>query len=114
MSGIDSPATFNLVNISSITPFQTLYSQRGSIVSMSGTVQVTVTSATTLSGFDFNPPVVSAFTLVEDASLTINSLSTFGTGEAIVSGSRIRFRFISSVTAGETITLKFTGQYIEK
>lgn len=115
-SGTYSPTGTAVTNVTTATPGTCMYSRIGNIVTVSGAVTVTTTSATGEAVFDLSFPIASSTTGNADAA---GVFSTSGDSVAQSSGriyanatnDRFRFNFFPQTAGTGPYTYYFTAQY---
>lgn len=115
-SGTYTPSGTAGTNVTTVTPGACMYSRVGNIVTVSGLVTVTQTSASGLTVFDLSFPIASATTVVTDAA---GVFATTGDGLAQSSGQiyanttndRFTFAYVAQTAGTGPFSFYFTAQY---
>lgn len=114
--GLYTPTTTNVANITSSTVSALHYMRINDEVTISGKVDLTYTSATTLTTLYISLPYSSNFTNVNDLQGTVleynESLQTVIEGN--VANDVLELRFVSGAVGGVASTLRFTCMYTVK
>lgn len=117
-SGTYTPTGTASTNVTTVTPSTCVYSRVGSVVTVSGVVAVTQTSATGTTVFYLTFPISSASTSANDAA---GVFATTGDGSGAQAAGRIysdhtndrfAFTYIGSTTGTGPFSFSFTAQYL--
>lgn len=113
IDGIYTPAHTLVSNVAASTPLEVVYSRVGNVVTLSGTVQVTPTAATSIVTIRMSVPIASVFTSGGDASGLAGSTppndNIVGRIYSHVSTNTLVLTFKSASTSQHTFA--FTAQY---
>lgn len=114
--GIYTPTLTNTANVSASTAYSCQYSRLGSVVTVSGKVDIDVVAATTLSTVGISLPIASNFANTNECGGTANSNAVASLSAAIYADSvndRASLEFISTAdTANRSFYFLFTYRII--
>ena len=111
VSGTYTPTGYVGTNTTVVTPYQSIYTRVGSVVTVTGYAAVTVTDAGTYSTFGLSLPISTtlAANTVQGSVTSVDAIFR-GNINADTTNNRFAFQFYSDVSG--VLAIKFSAQYV--